>query len=107
MFVCVCTAEGKPPGPPTGIYASETDRTYVVLSWKAPAYSKKAPMWYYIEKVINTVTVADTTIYCVCMLLVHLIFIVNAQFSPLRIDGYVIIYCIKCEQFFAISDNIK
>ncbi|KAF3832538.1 hypothetical protein F7725_026203 [Dissostichus mawsoni] len=32
------------------MYASETDRTYVVLSWKAPAYSSKAPMWYYIEK---------------------------------------------------------
>lgn len=43
-------AEGKPPGKPSGIYASETDRTYVVLSWKAPAYFSKAPMWYYIEK---------------------------------------------------------
>uniref|UniRef100_A0A665UZI3 Myomesin-2-like n=1 Tax=Echeneis naucrates TaxID=173247 RepID=A0A665UZI3_ECHNA len=43
-------AEGNPPGVPSGIYASETDRTYVVLSWKAPAYSSKAPMWYYIEK---------------------------------------------------------
>ncbi|XP_056134518.1 M-protein, striated muscle [Lampris incognitus] len=43
-------AEGKPPGAPSGMYASETDRTYVVLSWKAPAYSNKAPMWYYIEK---------------------------------------------------------
>ncbi|XP_044057528.1 myomesin-2 isoform X1 [Siniperca chuatsi] len=43
-------AEGKPPGAPSGIYASEIDRTYVVLSWKAPAYSSKAPMWYYIEK---------------------------------------------------------
>uniref|UniRef100_A0A8C5FEX9 Myomesin 2 n=1 Tax=Gadus morhua TaxID=8049 RepID=A0A8C5FEX9_GADMO len=42
--------EGKPPGVSSGIYASETDRTYVVLSWKAPAYSSKAPMWYYIEK---------------------------------------------------------
>uniref|UniRef100_A0A8D3DY33 Myomesin-2-like n=1 Tax=Scophthalmus maximus TaxID=52904 RepID=A0A8D3DY33_SCOMX len=29
-------AEGKPPGVPSGMYASETDRTYVVLSWKAP-----------------------------------------------------------------------
>uniref|UniRef100_A0A8P4KMS0 Myomesin-2 n=1 Tax=Dicentrarchus labrax TaxID=13489 RepID=A0A8P4KMS0_DICLA len=29
-------AEGKPPGAPSGINASETDRTYVVLSWKAP-----------------------------------------------------------------------
>uniref|UniRef100_A0A3B4VEY8 Myomesin 2 n=1 Tax=Seriola dumerili TaxID=41447 RepID=A0A3B4VEY8_SERDU len=42
--------EGKPPGVPSRIHASETDRTYVVLSWKAPAYSSKAPMWYYIEK---------------------------------------------------------
>ncbi|XP_010794773.1 myomesin-2 [Notothenia coriiceps] len=43
-------AEGKPPGAASGMCASETDRTYVVLSWKAPAYSSKAPMWYYIEK---------------------------------------------------------
>lgn len=49
--VCGCAAEGKPPAAPAGLYASETDRTYVVLSWKAPAYSSKAPMWYYIEKV--------------------------------------------------------
>uniref|UniRef100_A0A8C2WUA0 Myomesin 2 n=1 Tax=Cyclopterus lumpus TaxID=8103 RepID=A0A8C2WUA0_CYCLU len=27
-------AEGKPPGAPSKIHASETDRTYVVLSWK-------------------------------------------------------------------------
>uniref|UniRef100_A0A8D2ZPH9 Myomesin 2 n=1 Tax=Scophthalmus maximus TaxID=52904 RepID=A0A8D2ZPH9_SCOMX len=40
----------KPPGVPSGMYASETDRTYVVLSWKAPAYSSKAPMWYFLEK---------------------------------------------------------
>uniref|UniRef100_A0A669CKL2 Myomesin 2 n=2 Tax=Oreochromis niloticus TaxID=8128 RepID=A0A669CKL2_ORENI len=43
-------SEGKPPGVPSGINASETDRTYVVLSWKAPAYTSRAPMWYYIEK---------------------------------------------------------
>ncbi|TKS70024.1 Myomesin-2 165 kDa connectin-associated protein 165 kDa titin-associated protein M-protein [Collichthys lucidus] len=43
-------AEGKPPGAPSGIQVSEIDRTYVVLSWKAPQYSGKAPMWYYIEK---------------------------------------------------------
>ncbi|XP_073320361.1 myomesin-2 [Pagrus major] len=43
-------AEGKPPGAPSGISVSEIDRTYVVLSWKAPAYSSKAPMWYFIEK---------------------------------------------------------
>ncbi|XP_061600515.1 M-protein, striated muscle isoform X1 [Cololabis saira] len=46
-------AEGKPPSAPSGIHACETDRTYVVLSWKAPAYSSKAPMWYYIEKAMG------------------------------------------------------
>uniref|UniRef100_A0A4W6CN74 Myomesin 2 n=1 Tax=Lates calcarifer TaxID=8187 RepID=A0A4W6CN74_LATCA len=40
----------KPPGAPSGISVSEIDRTYVVLSWKAPAYFSSAPMWYYIEK---------------------------------------------------------
>uniref|UniRef100_A0A3Q2PXP0 Myomesin 2 n=1 Tax=Fundulus heteroclitus TaxID=8078 RepID=A0A3Q2PXP0_FUNHE len=57
---CICreyTTEGKPPGAPSGVHASETDRTYVVLSWKAPAYFGKAPMWYYIEKAMaNTET---------------------------------------------------
>lgn len=53
VCVCFCVAEGKPPAAPTGIHASETDRTYVVLSWKAPAYSSKAPIWYYIEKVLS------------------------------------------------------
>ncbi|KAG7462769.1 hypothetical protein MATL_G00188190 [Megalops atlanticus] len=43
-------AEGIPPGPPTNVHASETDRTYVVLSWEPPAYRGRAPMWYYIEK---------------------------------------------------------
>lgn len=53
-LINVCrAAEGKPPAAPAGVYASETDRTYVVLSWKAPAYSSKAPMWYYIEKVLQ------------------------------------------------------
>lgn len=42
--------DGKPPGAPSGISINEIDRTYVVLSWKAPPYSSKAPMWYYIEK---------------------------------------------------------
>uniref|UniRef100_A0A7N6AJT3 Myomesin 2a n=1 Tax=Anabas testudineus TaxID=64144 RepID=A0A7N6AJT3_ANATE len=50
ICVCLCAAEGKPPGVPAGVHATEIDRTYVVLSWKAPAYSSKAPMWYYIEK---------------------------------------------------------
>uniref|UniRef100_A0A671Q9L6 Myomesin 2 n=1 Tax=Sinocyclocheilus anshuiensis TaxID=1608454 RepID=A0A671Q9L6_9TELE len=43
-------AEGKAPGPPSKVCASETDRTYVVLSWVPPVYHSKAPMWYYIEK---------------------------------------------------------
>ncbi|XP_059422778.1 myomesin-2 [Carassius carassius] len=43
-------AEGKAPGPPSKVCASETDRTYVVLSWVPPLYHSKAPMWYYIEK---------------------------------------------------------
>uniref|UniRef100_A0A8C5D9M4 Myomesin-2-like n=1 Tax=Gouania willdenowi TaxID=441366 RepID=A0A8C5D9M4_GOUWI len=43
-------ADGKPPGAPSGVEASEIDRTYVVLCWKAPVYFSKAPMWYYIEK---------------------------------------------------------
>lgn len=55
VCVCFCVAEGKPPGAPSGISVSEIDRTYVVLSWKAPAYFSSAPMWYYIEKVTNTV----------------------------------------------------
>lgn len=52
-LLCVgfSAAEGKPPGAASGIHASEIDRTYVVLSWRAPAYFSKAPMWYYIEKV--------------------------------------------------------
>uniref|UniRef100_G3PU89 Myomesin 2a n=1 Tax=Gasterosteus aculeatus aculeatus TaxID=481459 RepID=G3PU89_GASAC len=52
-FNCICIekSEGKPPGAASGIHASEIDRTYVVLSWRAPAYFSKAPMWYYIEKV--------------------------------------------------------
>ncbi|XP_066534969.1 myomesin-2 [Hoplias malabaricus] len=43
-------AEGTAPGAPSNVYASETDRTYVVLSWSPPDYHSKAPMWYYIEK---------------------------------------------------------
>ncbi|KAK1791436.1 hypothetical protein P4O66_013449 [Electrophorus voltai] len=43
-------AEGKAPGAPSKVYASETDRTYVVLSWTPPVYHGKAPLWYYIEK---------------------------------------------------------
>uniref|UniRef100_A0A672NQT7 Myomesin-2-like n=1 Tax=Sinocyclocheilus grahami TaxID=75366 RepID=A0A672NQT7_SINGR len=42
--------DGKAPGPPSKVCASETDRTYVVLSWVPPVYHSKAPMWYYIEK---------------------------------------------------------
>ncbi|XP_023684878.1 myomesin-2 isoform X1 [Paramormyrops kingsleyae] len=42
--------EGKPPGSPSQVHVSETDRTYVVLSWQPPSYRGKSPMWYYIEK---------------------------------------------------------
>ncbi|KAI5108533.1 myomesin-2, partial [Silurus meridionalis] len=45
-------AEGTAPGAPSNVCASETDRTYVVLSWKAPVYHDRAPMWYYIEKTL-------------------------------------------------------
>ncbi|MCI4376782.1 hypothetical protein PGIGA_G00192200 [Pangasianodon gigas] len=45
-------AEGTAPGAPSNIYASETDRTYVVLSWSPPVYHNRAPMWYYIEKTL-------------------------------------------------------
>lgn len=64
--MCCCAAEGKPPAAPAGVYASETDRTYVVLSWKAPAYSSKAPMWYYIEKVLYEWTSGMFTLVGVC-----------------------------------------
>ncbi|KAF5904978.1 myomesin-2, partial [Clarias magur] len=43
-------AEGTAPGAPSNVYAPETDRTYVVLSWTPPVYNDRAPMWYYIEK---------------------------------------------------------
>ncbi|XP_060780608.1 myomesin-2 [Neoarius graeffei] len=45
-------AEGTPPGAPSSVYASETDRTYVVLSWTPPVYHNRTPMWYYIEKTL-------------------------------------------------------
>ncbi|XP_017320506.1 myomesin-2 [Ictalurus punctatus] len=45
-------AEGTAPGAPSNVYASETDRTYVVLSWTPPVYNGRAPMWYYIEKTL-------------------------------------------------------
>uniref|UniRef100_A0A8C7LJC1 Myomesin 2 n=1 Tax=Oncorhynchus kisutch TaxID=8019 RepID=A0A8C7LJC1_ONCKI len=41
----------KVPGTPSKLHASETDRTYVVLSWKPAPYQGQAPVWYYIEKV--------------------------------------------------------
>lgn len=71
MCVCLCVAEGKPPAAPTGIHASETDRTYVVLSWKAPAYSSKAPMWYFIEKVLSPMLLC--VLHCIYYLDVHII----------------------------------
>ncbi len=51
VWCALPAAEGKAPGPPSKVCASETDRTYVVLSWVPPVYHSKAPMWYYIEKV--------------------------------------------------------
>ncbi|XP_062375018.1 myomesin-2 [Sardina pilchardus] len=45
-------AEGKAPGVPSNVHASEADRTYVVLSWTPPVYHDRAPMWYYIEKTL-------------------------------------------------------
>uniref|UniRef100_A0A8C5D8M7 Myomesin-2-like n=1 Tax=Gouania willdenowi TaxID=441366 RepID=A0A8C5D8M7_GOUWI len=57
-------ADGKPPGAPSGVEASEIDRTYVVLCWKAPVYFSKAPMWYYIEKVVTNYTL-NTHLICV------------------------------------------
>ncbi|KAL2083423.1 hypothetical protein ACEWY4_021196 [Coilia grayii] len=45
-------AEGNVPGVPSNIHASEADRTYVVLSWTAPVYQDRAPMWYYLEKTL-------------------------------------------------------
>uniref|UniRef100_A0A674F2I6 Myomesin 2 n=1 Tax=Salmo trutta TaxID=8032 RepID=A0A674F2I6_SALTR len=40
----------KVPGTPSKLHAPETDRTYVVLSWKPAPYHGRAPVWYYIEK---------------------------------------------------------
>uniref|UniRef100_A0A674F392 Myomesin 2 n=1 Tax=Salmo trutta TaxID=8032 RepID=A0A674F392_SALTR len=42
--------EKKVPGTPSKLHAPETDRTYVVLSWKPAPYHGRAPVWYYIEK---------------------------------------------------------
>ena len=39
------------PGPPTNVHASETSRTYVVLSWDPPEPQGKEPLMYFIEKV--------------------------------------------------------
>ncbi|MXQ94516.1 hypothetical protein E5288_WYG021620 [Bos mutus] len=38
------------PGPPTNVHASETSRTYVVLSWDPPEPRGKEPLMYFIEK---------------------------------------------------------
>ncbi|KAM6463846.1 myomesin-2 isoform 2-T3 [Liasis olivaceus] len=40
----------KIPGPPTNVHASETSRTYVVLSWDPPVPRGKEPLSYFIEK---------------------------------------------------------
>uniref|UniRef100_A0A3B3D3C5 Myomesin-2-like n=1 Tax=Oryzias melastigma TaxID=30732 RepID=A0A3B3D3C5_ORYME len=52
VFFCFWVAEGNPPGVPSGVQVCEIDRTYVVLSWKSPPYYSKAPMWYYLEKLM-------------------------------------------------------
>ncbi|XP_043398276.1 myomesin-2 [Chelonia mydas] len=38
------------PGPPTNVHASETSKTYVVLSWEPPVPRGKEPLMYFIEK---------------------------------------------------------
>uniref|UniRef100_A0A670YMU5 Myomesin 2 n=1 Tax=Pseudonaja textilis TaxID=8673 RepID=A0A670YMU5_PSETE len=40
----------KIPGPPTNVHASETSRTYVVLSWDPPVPRGRDPLSYFIEK---------------------------------------------------------
>nr|XP_034965839.1 myomesin-2 isoform X1 [Zootoca vivipara] len=40
----------KIPGPPTNVHASETSKTYVVLSWDPPVPRGKEPLSYFIEK---------------------------------------------------------
>uniref|UniRef100_A0A8D2J6J9 Myomesin 2 n=1 Tax=Varanus komodoensis TaxID=61221 RepID=A0A8D2J6J9_VARKO len=42
----------KIPGPPTNVHASETSKTYVVLSWDPPVPRGKEPLSYFIEKSI-------------------------------------------------------
>ncbi|KAJ8013716.1 hypothetical protein DPEC_G00032670 [Dallia pectoralis] len=42
--------EKEVPGTPSKLHASETDRTYVVLSWNPAPYHGRATVWYYIEK---------------------------------------------------------
>ncbi|XP_048353554.1 myomesin-2 isoform X1 [Sphaerodactylus townsendi] len=44
--------EVKIPGPPTNVHASETSKTYVVLSWDPPVPRGKEPLSYFIEKSI-------------------------------------------------------
>uniref|UniRef100_A0A671Y401 Myomesin 2 n=1 Tax=Sparus aurata TaxID=8175 RepID=A0A671Y401_SPAAU len=55
-WICAEKLEGEifPYPSITSFHVSEIDRTYVVLSWKAPAYSSKAPMWYFIEKCLES-----------------------------------------------------
>jgi len=82
-------AEGTPPGSPSGIYASETDRTYVVLSWKASAYSSKAPMWYYIEKVF-----------------IQYIYIQYIKYIPPVVCNFTSWRCCPCDTMFWVSKLI-
>ncbi|KAG7492958.1 hypothetical protein MATL_G00020940 [Megalops atlanticus] len=40
----------KIPGPPTNVHASETNNSFVVLSWEPPHPRGREPVWYLIEK---------------------------------------------------------
>ncbi|XP_043917836.1 myomesin-2 [Protopterus annectens] len=52
LVICEDDLEGevKVPGSPTNVYASETSKTYVVLSWEPPVPRGREPLMYYIEK---------------------------------------------------------
>uniref|UniRef100_H2ZRK2 Myomesin 2 n=1 Tax=Latimeria chalumnae TaxID=7897 RepID=H2ZRK2_LATCH len=52
IVICKDDLEGqvKIPGPPTNVHASETSKTYVVLSWDPPVPRGREPLVYYIEK---------------------------------------------------------
>lgn len=74
----LAVAEGTAPGVPSNVYASETDRTYVVLSWTPPVYHNRAPMWYYIEKVCYPFDAHPASIAFT------LLFTINHQFTHIN-----------------------